>query len=54
MSTSHEDLTAKFLAEIEAAIEKHGNAYRWDAFWYQLTGILSAVCGLIARCRHCF
>jgi hypothetical protein len=48
MSTPPEDLAGKFLAEIEAAIEKHTRAYRWDAFWYQFVVIVSGICGLIS------
>jgi len=43
-----EDLAGKFLAEIEAAIDKHAKAYSKDAFWYQFIVVLSAVCGLLS------
>jgi hypothetical protein len=43
-----EDLAGKFLAEIEAAIDKHARAYSKDTFWYQFIVALSAVCGLLS------
>lgn len=43
-----EDLAGKFLAEIEAAIDKHARAYSKDTFWYQFIVVLSAVCGLLS------
>src|SRR6266404_5515701 len=35
MSPPPEDLAGKFLAEIEAAIDKHAEAYSKDARWHQ-------------------
>jgi hypothetical protein len=48
MSTLHDELSGKFLAEIEAAIGKHAKANSKDAFWYQFIDVLSAVCGLLS------
>jgi hypothetical protein len=47
-STTHEQISAEFLKEIEAAIEKHQKDYGWDTFWYQFIVILSAICGLLS------
>lgn len=48
MSAAPESLDAKFLAEIEAAIDKHRAAYSWDSFWHQAIIITTAVCGLLS------
>jgi hypothetical protein len=43
---SHEELSAEFLAEIEAGIDKHEWAYTKDTSLYQIIVILSACCGI--------
>jgi hypothetical protein len=43
---SHIELSEKFLAEIEAAIEKHQKAYTKDSSLHQAIVIISAACGL--------
>ena len=48
MSTPTEDLAGKFLAEIEAAIDKHAKSYSKDARWHQFIVILSGACGLLS------
>jgi hypothetical protein len=42
------DLSAQFLAEIEAAIKKHRRAYSKDSGLYQVIVIVSAVCGIVS------
>lgn len=41
-------LAAEFLAEIEAAIEKHAKAYAKDAQWHQTIVVFSGVFGLLS------
>jgi hypothetical protein len=48
MSKTTEQLAGEFLAEIEAAIDKHAKAYSKDARWHQFIVILSGACGLLS------
>jgi hypothetical protein len=45
---SHEELAAKFLAEIDTAIQTHQSAYTKDSSLYQIIVIVSAGCGLVS------
>ena len=48
MPKTTEQLAGEFLAEVEAAIDKHAKAYSKDARWHQLIVILSGACGLLS------
>jgi hypothetical protein len=48
MPVPPDDLAAKFLAEIEAAIGKHEKAYSKDARWHQSIVVFSGACGLFS------
>lgn len=48
MPAPPDNLAANFLAEIEAAIGKHANAYAKDARWHQSIVVISGACGLFS------